>query len=105
MQAVERVLQYSAMGPLLTPNGSRAPIVSNWKPPEKTQYFGFLTPNGPMSIAMDKIALVAPALTQNGQPNGMYLIALSVPGVPPVSCQPDDAFHLLKRMGWSDHRF
>ncbi len=88
--------------PLLTPNGHRAPACTNWEPPEKTPYFGFLTPNGPMCITIAQIALVAPAVNNQGLPNGMYLIALTVPGTPPISCPPEEAFRLLKKMGWTE---
>ena len=88
--------------PLLTPNGKPAPMGTNWEPPEKTAYFGFMSPNGPVCIPLSVIAVVAPALNQQGVANGMYLIGLNVPGVPPMSCPPEDAFRLLRRLGWTE---
>lgn len=85
--------------PLLTANGHRAPIMTNWEAPEKTPYFGWVTPHGPLAIAMSSISACVPSVTDKGA-SGDYVILLNFAGSPQIPLPAADAVRLLRRMGW-----
>lgn len=91
-------------GTLYTPNGKAAPIMTNWKPPENSPYFGFATPHGKVAVKLDAVTICAPQIIppspeHPGGPTGKYVIQC---GTNVMTLEPADGFRLLKRMGWKE---
>lgn len=96
---------------LVTPNGHRAPVGTSFTPPlAGSAFFGWATPAGPSTVRIDAVKAIVPQihvpLGQDGRPTGQqpiptgnYLIL--VDGLPaPVPCPQEDAFNLMRILGW-----
>jgi len=89
--------------PLISPNGKPVAYPWAWDPPQGSHpYFGFITPAGPVAVAMSHIVACIPQVHPQTGPNGNFMIFTDVAGAPPIPLGAEDAFKLLKRMGWKD---
>lgn len=86
------------MDPLVGINGRALRTPTSWEPPNKTDWFGWNTPHGPLAIALDAIAACVP---DSNKP-GFYVMLLRDGSLPQIPLPSEEALRLMKRVGWTE---
>lgn len=84
-------------GTVLTGRGDVARPRIDLDPPKRGEFFGWVTDQGPCSVALDDIAMIGPDKNNSR----VYIVVLKQPNISvPLSLR--DALDLMRRLGWTD---